>query len=120
LCPANARFCSVARSTSWFYFTENELSPDAVRLGNYKATWNLRGDDGQQTGGLSVDTNLGWKGPEKYVAGAPQLFDLWQDPQERYDVTMNNWTEHTWIMVAIEAEMDKLMKGYAKYPPRKM
>ena len=106
--------------TTWFYFTENELSPGAVRLGNYKATWNLRGDDGQQTGGLSVDTNLGWKGPEKYVAGAPQLFDLWHDPQERYDVTMNNWTEHTWIIVAIEAEMDKLMRGYAKYPPRKM
>lgn len=105
---------------TWFYFTENELSPGAVRFGNYKATWNLRGDDGQQTGALSVDTNLGWKGPEKYVAGAPQMFDLWQDPQERYDITMTNWTEHTWVMVNLGAEVDKLMKSYVKYPPRKM
>ncbi len=105
---------------TWFYFTENELSPGAVRFGNYKATWNLRGDAGQQTGALSVDTNLGWKGPEKYSAGTPQMFDLWQDPQERYDITMTNWTEHTWIMVAIGAETEKLMKTYVKYPPRKM
>src|SRR5208337_3548107 len=45
---------------SWFYFTENELTPGAARVGNYKAVFNLRGDDGQQTGGLAVDTNLGW------------------------------------------------------------
>ena len=31
---------------SWFYFTENELSPGAARVGNYKAVFNLRGDDG--------------------------------------------------------------------------
>jgi arylsulfatase len=55
---------------SWFYFTENELSPGAVRIGNFKAVFNLRGDDGAPTGGLAVDTNLGWKGPEKYVATA--------------------------------------------------
>ena len=34
----------------------------------------------QPTGGLAVDTNLGWKGAEKYVATVPQVFDLWQDP----------------------------------------
>jgi arylsulfatase len=45
--------------TSWCYFTENELSPGAARVGNYKAVFNLRGDDGQPTGGLAVDTNLG-------------------------------------------------------------
>ena len=27
---------------SWFYFTENELTPGAVRVGNYKAVFNLR------------------------------------------------------------------------------
>jgi hypothetical protein len=43
-----------------------------------------------QGGGLAVDTNLGWKGPEKYMASVPQVFDLWQDPQERYDLFMNN------------------------------
>ena len=82
---------------SWFYFTENELSPGAVRVNNYKFLFNLRGDDGASTGGLAVDTNLGWKGPEKYVATVPQVFDLWQDPQERYDIFMNNFTERTWM-----------------------
>ena len=64
--------------------------------------FNLRGDDGQATGGLAVDTNLGWKGAEKYVATVPQVFDLWQDPQERYDMFMNNFTERTWTMVTYQ------------------
>jgi hypothetical protein len=55
--------------------------------------FNLRGDNGQPTGGLAADTNLGWKGPEKNVATIPQVFDLWQDPQERYDIYMTNWPE---------------------------
>ncbi len=50
---------------SWFYFTEDELTPGAARVGHYKAVFNLRGDDGQATGGLSVDSNLGWKGAEE-------------------------------------------------------
>ncbi len=52
--------------------------------------FNLRGDDGADTGGLAVDTNLGWKGAKKYVATVPQVFDLLADPQERYDIFMNN------------------------------
>ncbi|HET6275653.1 MAG TPA: arylsulfatase [Candidatus Cybelea sp.] len=103
----------------WFYFTENELSPGAARLGNYKAVFNLRGDDGSGTGGLAVDSNLGWKGPEKYVATVPQVFDLWQDPQERYDLFMNNFTERTWVLVEIGPVVEELMKTYVKYPPRK-
>jgi arylsulfatase A-like enzyme len=103
---------------SWFYFTENELSPGAARVGNYKAVFNLRGDDGAKTGGLAVDTNLGWKGPESYTATVPQVFDLWQDPQERYDIFMNNYTERTWTLVTINAAIQKLMKSYAQYPPR--
>jgi arylsulfatase A-like enzyme len=106
--------------TTWFYFTENELSPGAVRAGNYKAVYNLRGDDGQATGALAVDTNVGWKGPEKYVATTPQVFDLWQDPQERYDVFMTNWTEHTWTLVTFNDAVKELMKSYVKYPPRKL
>jgi len=105
---------------SWFFFTENELSPGAARVGNYKAVFNLRGDDGQATGGLAVDANLGWKGPEKYVATVPQIFDLWQDPQERYDIFMNNWTERTWLLVTFNATITDLMKTYQKYPPRKL
>ena len=106
--------------TDWFYFTENELSPGAARVGNYKAVFNLRGDDGAQTGGLAVDSNLGWKGAEKYVATVPQVFDLWQDPQERYDIFMNNYTERTWTMVTISEEIKALMKTYVQYPPRKL
>ena len=104
----------------WFYFTENELTPGAARVGNYKALFNIRGDNGQQTGGLAVDTNLGWKGAEKYVATVPQVFDLWQDPQERYDVFMNNYTERTWTLVTISEAINKKMKTYVQYPPRKM
>jgi arylsulfatase A-like enzyme len=106
--------------TSWFYFTENELSPGAVRWRNYKFLFNLRGDDGAQTGGLAVDSNLGWKGTEKYVATVPQVFDLWQDPQERYDIFMNNFTERTWMGVVMGEEVKKLMQTYVQYPPRKL
>lgn len=104
----------------WFYFTENELSPGAARVGNCKAVFNLRGDDGATTGGLAVDTNLGWKGAEKYVATVPQVFDLWQDPQERYDIFMNNYTERTWTLVTISEAIKNLMKTYVQYPPRKL
>ena len=105
---------------SWFYFTENELTPGAARVGNYKAVFNLRGDNGAATGGLAVDTNLGWKGPSSYVAIVPQVFDLWQDPQERYDIFMNNYTERTWTMVTISEAITDLMKTYVQYPPRKL
>jgi arylsulfatase len=106
--------------TTWFYFTENELSPGAVRYGNYKFAFNLRGDDGAATGGLAVDSNLGWKGSQKYVATVPQVFDLWQDPQERYDIFMNNFTERTWMGVVMGEELKKIMATYVKYPPRKL
>ena len=105
---------------SWFYFTEDELSPGAVRVNNYKAVFNLRGDDGASTGGLAVDSNLGWKGASKYVATVPQLFDLWQDPQERYDIFMNNYTERTWAMVTMNESVKKLMATYLEHPPRKL
>ena len=105
---------------SWFYFTEDELSPGAVRVNNYKAVFNLRGDDGATTGGLAVDSNLGWKGASKYVATVPQLFDLWQDPQERYDIFMNNYTERTWAMVTMNEAVKKLMATYLEHPPRKL
>lgn len=105
---------------SWFYFTENELSPGAIRINNYKFAFNIRGDNGGETGGLAVDSNLGWKGPEKYVATVPQVFDLWQDPQERYDIFMNNFTERTWMGVVMGEELKKIMATYVKYPPRKL
>jgi arylsulfatase len=108
-----------SKRDTWFYFTENELSPGAVRFGRFKAVFNLRGDDGQSTGALAVDSNLGWKGADKYVATVPQVFDLWADPQERYDIFMNNYTEHTWTLVTASAAIKELMQTYVKYPPRK-
>jgi len=80
----------------------------------------LQSGDGASTGGLAVDTDLGWKGAEKYVATAPQIFDLWADPQERYDIFMNNFTESTWIAPVMEEELKKVMKSYIDYPPRKL
>jgi arylsulfatase A-like enzyme len=104
----------------WFYFTEDELSPGAVRLNQFKYVFNLRGDDGADTGGLAVDTNLGWKGASKYVATVPQVFDLLADPQERYDIFMTTFTESTWAVVPANESVAKLMKSYVKYPPRKL
>jgi arylsulfatase A-like enzyme len=104
---------------TWYYFTELDLTPGAIRVDNYKAVFDLRGDGGQATGGLAVDTNLGWKGPGKMIAFTPQIFDLWQDPQERYDVFMNNYTETTWTGVTITDAFKKVMATYLKYPPRK-
>lgn len=105
---------------SWFYFTEDELSPGAARVGPFKYVFNLRGDDGAQTGGLAVDTNLGWKGPESYVATVPQVFNLLDDPQERYDIFMTNFTESTWATVPVNSAIEGLMKTYVQYPPRKL
>jgi len=104
----------------WYYFTEDELLPGAIRVGNFKMVFNLRGDNGAPTGGLAVDTNLGWKGAEKYVATVPQIFDLWQDPQERYDIFMTNFTEHTWLGPVMSQEFEKIGATYLKYPPRKL
>ena len=89
-------------------------------LAQYKFVFNLRGDDGASTGGLSVDTNLGWKGAEKYIAIVPQIFDLWADPQERYDIFMNNFTETTWTMPMFGQAIKEIMQSYIKYPPRKL
>ncbi|MEI7939792.1 MAG: arylsulfatase [Verrucomicrobiota bacterium] len=105
---------------SWCYFTENELLPGAVRWHQFKFQFNLRGDDGAHTGGLAVDSNLGWKGAEKYVATCPQIFDLQADPQERYDLFMNNFTESTWMGPVMGQELEKVMKSFVQVPPRKM
>jgi arylsulfatase len=48
------------------------------------------------------------------------VFDLWQDPQERYDIFMSNITERTWTVVSITESIKQLMKTYVEYPPRKM
>jgi hypothetical protein len=61
-------------------------------------------------GGLAVDTNLGWKGAEKYVATVPQTFDLWQNPQERYDFFMNNFKARSTAPVMVEEPMFGILR----------
>jgi hypothetical protein len=41
-------------------------------------------------------------------------------PQERYDLFMTNWTERTWTIVSFSQAINKLMKTYLDYPPRKL
>ena len=49
----------------------------------------------------------------------PQVFDLLQDPQERYDVFMNSYTEHTWTLITFNT-IAELMRTYVENPPRPM
>ena len=104
----------------WFYFTETELSPGAVRVGKYKAVFNLRGDNGAMAGADAPAPELGWRGPEKYIATVPAVYDIWQDPQERYDLFMNSFTEKTWTLVTFNLAIAELMKTYQADPPRKL
>ncbi|MFN3157862.1 MAG: arylsulfatase [Rubinisphaera brasiliensis] len=104
----------------WFYFTEVDLSPGAIRVGKWKAVFDLRGDNGAMAGSDGPAPELGWRGPEKNVATVQAVYDLWQDPQERYDLFMNSFTEKTWTAILFNEATADLMKTYAKEPPRKM
>jgi len=105
---------------SWFYFTETELAPGAVRVGKFKAVFNTRGDNGAMAGSDAPAAELGWRGPEKYIATVPALYDLWQDPQERYDIFMTSYTEKTWTLPMFNQAVGQLMKTYQVNPPRKL
>jgi arylsulfatase len=88
---------------TWYYLTETEEIPGAVRYGKWKAIWNIR---------------EGWRGEADYVATVPELFDLWQDPQERYDILMTHWTEKTWQAGPMVTRALDLLGSYKKYPNR--
>jgi hypothetical protein len=60
------------------------------------------------------------EGRRKICRYGSQVFDLWQDPQERYDLFMNNFTERTWTLVTISEAIKGLMKTYVQYLPRKL
>jgi arylsulfatase len=102
----------------WFYFTEAELSPGAVRVGALKAVFNTRGDNGALAGSDAPGQQLGWRGNQEYVATVPAIYNLWQDPQERYDLFMNSYTEKTWALVIFNKAIQDLMTTYVEYPPR--
>jgi arylsulfatase A-like enzyme len=104
-CDQTALLAGTGPSTRdhWIYQVETELFPGALRLGKWKAVWNVRPD---------------WLGPAIYTAEGPRLFDLWQDPQERYDILMTHWTEKTWMMGIVQDKVMALMATYKKYPNR--
>lgn len=104
----------------WFYFTEQELAPGAIRLGAWKAVFNMRGDNGAIAGSDAPAPQLGWRGASKYVATVPQIYNLWEDPQERYDIFMTSGRENTWTAPFFMELLGKVIEGYKKYPPRKM
>ncbi|WP_068315858.1 arylsulfatase [Polycladidibacter hongkongensis] len=104
----------------WLYFTEQELSPGAIRMGPWKAVFNMRGDNGAKAGSDAPAPELGWRGAEKYVATVPQVYNLWEDPQERYDIFMTTGRENTWTVPFFMGELEKVVKSYEKYPPRKL
>ena len=54
------------------------------------------------------------------MAVTPQIFDLLSDPQERYDILMNSFTENTWAAPIMGEAVKGLMESYIKYPPRKL
>jgi hypothetical protein len=37
---------------------------------------------------------------------------MWADPQERYDIFMHNFTEHSWTLVTMNSTVRGLMKTY--------
>ncbi|MDB6179595.1 arylsulfatase [Paracoccus sp. Z330] len=103
---------------SWLYFTEDELMPGAIRVDNWKAVFNLRGDNGARAGSEGPAAELGWRGPSKYVATVPQIFNLWEDPQERYDIFMTTGRENTWAMPFFGEQLSTVAQSYQDYPPR--
>ena len=64
------------------------------------------------------DIREGWQGAAEYVAEGPELYDLWQDPQERYNIFMNNWTEKTWMIGPIGQKAVALLSTYQEFPNR--
>ena len=46
----------------------------------------------------------------------PQVFDLWQDPQERYDIFMNNFTERTWTLVTDQRRRSRTDEDLRRVP----
>ncbi len=108
------------KRNKWYFFTESDLSPDAIRFGKWKAVFNQRGDNGAMAGSDAPAAELGWRGPQKYAATVPAVYDLWQDPQERYDLFMNSFTEKTWTMVLFNKATSELMETYEVNPPRKL
>ena len=101
------------------YFTENELLPGRC-AGTTTSSSSICAVTTARTPGPGGGHEPGMEGPEKYIATVPQIFDLWADPQERYDLFMNNFTERTWLAPIMGDELKKVAESFLKYPPRKL
>jgi len=102
----------------WLYFTETELMPGAIRLDRWKAVFDQRGDLGAIAGSEAPVPELGWRGPQQYPATVPQLYNLWEDPQERYDIFMTSGRENTWALPFFGEELTAVAQSYRDYPAR--
>lgn len=103
----------------WEYFTEVELAPGAMRIGPWKAVFNTRGDNGGKPGNDDGSSpKLGWLGDAQFVAVVPALYNLYEDPQERYNVFMTTGRENTWAASIFGRAMKKVVQTFVAYPPR--
>ena len=103
---------------AWLYFTETELMPGAVRIDQWKAVFNQRGDLGATAGSEAPAPELGWRGPSQYSAVVPQIYNLWEDPQERYDIFMTTGRENTWSLPFFTTQLEQVAQSYLDFPPR--
>jgi arylsulfatase A-like enzyme len=85
---------------SVIYMEETEFG--GIRYGKWKVVWNLRDQ---------------WQAAPN-IHKIPALFDLWQDPQERYNIFMNPWADKTWVTLPAEVMRKKLFEGFKAYPNR--
>ncbi|MFL1404833.1 arylsulfatase [Marinobacter sp. M1N3S26] len=103
---------------TWLYFTETELMPGAIRIDQWKAVFNQKGDNGALAGSEAPAAELGWRGPSQYADVVPQLYNLWEDPQERYDIFMTSGRENTWALPFFSQELEQVAQSYMEHPPR--
>jgi hypothetical protein len=61
---------------------------------------------------------LGWRGPGKQAAVVPAIYNLWEDPEERFDVFMAPGCENTWTIPFFSVEMKHVIDTFKQYPPR--
>ena len=103
---------------AWFYFTENELTPGRrARRQLQGGVQPARRRRCQPPAASRSTPTWAGRGRRSTSRPCPQVFDLWQDPQERYDIFMNNYTERTWTGHDQRGGSRPSMKTYVAVPP---
>jgi hypothetical protein len=52
------------------------------------------------------------------AATVPAIYNLWEDPQERYDIFMTTGRENTWFASVMTTQLTKVIDTFKQYPPR--